>query len=62
MAVVLSVDNCIEEATRLLAKASHAANDEDRLRLLQRATKWLEEAKQRAVEQWVPANEGPKGT
>ncbi len=58
---VLSVDNCIEEASRLLAKASDAANDADRLRLLQRATKWLEEAKQRAAEQWAPANERPDG-
>ncbi len=57
---VLSVENCIEEAIRLLAKANHAANDEDRLRLLRRATTWLEEAKQRAVEQWMPASEGPK--
>jgi hypothetical protein len=57
---VLSVDDCIAEATRLLAKVSHAANDDERLRLLRRASMWLEEARLRAIEQWVPANEGPK--
>lgn len=55
---VLAVDNCIAEAIRLLTKATHATNDEDRVRFLRRATAWLEEAKQRAVEQWVPASEG----
>jgi hypothetical protein len=57
---VLNVDDCIAEAARLLTKASDAANDEERHRLLQRSIMWLEEAKLRAIEQWVPASEGPR--
>jgi hypothetical protein len=57
---VLRVDDCIAEAMRLLTKASQAANDEERHQLLRRAAMWLEEAKLRAVEQWMPASEGPK--
>ena len=57
---VLNVNDCIAEAIRLLSRASLAANDEERHQFLRRAVMWLEEAKLRAVEQWVPASEGPK--
>jgi hypothetical protein len=57
---VLRVDDCIAEAIRLLAAASSAANNDERIRLLDRAAARLQEAKLRALEQSVPATEGPK--
>jgi hypothetical protein len=57
---VLEVGDCIAKAIQLLAKASDAANDDERLQLLHHSIMWLEEAKLRASEQWVPASEGPK--
>jgi hypothetical protein len=45
-----TVDECVAEAIRLLAEASKAASDDERLRLLWRAAAWLQLAKQRAGE------------
>ena len=44
------VDECVAEAIRLLAEASTAAGDDERLSLLWRAAAWLQLAKQRAAE------------
>jgi len=43
-----TVAECVAEAIRLLADASKAASDDERLRLLRRSTAWLQIAKQRA--------------